>query len=198
MDLYRTLGLTPAADANAIRTAYRSLAKKYHPDVSTLPDAHERFLAIAEAYEVLSDPATRARYDRTRQRAAARQEQPRQGSAPRGTSSHGRYDRTYSKRRHEARARAEAYGRMRYEEFDANAFKAVAGYYGPKMLGCVGVGAVVLLLLFCLAFLAGDNEWVAIPVIILGLFGFMPAMAYGSTLFDAWHDQQRAARRRKR
>lgn len=67
MDLYRVLGLTHDADAVTIRTAYRRLAKQYHPDVSTLPDAQARSIAITitEAYEVLNDPAARDKYDRT-------------------------------------------------------------------------------------------------------------------------------------
>lgn len=42
-NFYRTLGLTYTANEIAVRNAYRSLAKKFHPDVSVFPDAHERF-----------------------------------------------------------------------------------------------------------------------------------------------------------
>lgn len=61
-DFYAELGLAPAASQRVIRAAYRALAQEYHPDSGTTPDA-ERMKRINAAYEVLSDPATRARYD---------------------------------------------------------------------------------------------------------------------------------------
>ncbi len=50
---YRILGLEPGADEEAIRRAYRNLAKIHHPDVNKSPDAHAGFVRIAEAYEIL-------------------------------------------------------------------------------------------------------------------------------------------------
>lgn len=63
-DYYAVLGVDRAADAAAIKRAYRQLARKYHPDVSHEPQAEERFKEVGEAYEVLSDPDKRAAYDR--------------------------------------------------------------------------------------------------------------------------------------
>lgn len=51
------------ADAKTIKGAFRRLARRFHPDTSTEPDAGQRFREIAEAYGVLSDPARRASYD---------------------------------------------------------------------------------------------------------------------------------------
>ncbi len=62
-DLYGNLGLTPRATASEIKSAYRRLARKYHPDVSASPDSATRFVSISRAYEVLSDPRRRAAYD---------------------------------------------------------------------------------------------------------------------------------------
>lgn len=62
-DYYEVLGVDRGASAEEIKKAYRSLARKYHPDVSTLPDAEERFKEASEAYEVLSDSGKRSRYD---------------------------------------------------------------------------------------------------------------------------------------
>jgi DnaJ-domain-containing protein 1 len=62
-DLYGILGLTPRATANEIKSAYRRLARKYHPDVSASSDANTRFVQINRAYQVLSDPRRRAAYD---------------------------------------------------------------------------------------------------------------------------------------
>lgn len=61
--LYGLLGVPPTADADTIRSGYRRLARSLHPDVNREPDAHERFLEVKRAYDTLSDPATRARYD---------------------------------------------------------------------------------------------------------------------------------------
>jgi curved DNA-binding protein len=63
-DFYTILGVPRDADADAIQRAYRSLARRYHPDVNSDPDAEERFKDVSEAYQVLSDPKTRKRYDR--------------------------------------------------------------------------------------------------------------------------------------
>ena len=60
-DYYKILGVGRGADEKAIKSAYRKLARKYHPDVNKGQDA--RFKEISEAYEVLSDPEKRRRYD---------------------------------------------------------------------------------------------------------------------------------------
>jgi curved DNA-binding protein CbpA len=64
---YKTLGVSSDADADAIRNAYRSLAKKYHPDAAPdNPFAAAHFAEISEAYEVLSSPRKRVQYDEER------------------------------------------------------------------------------------------------------------------------------------
>ncbi|HEY0767659.1 MAG TPA: DnaJ C-terminal domain-containing protein [Steroidobacteraceae bacterium] len=62
-DYYKILGVERAAAADQIKTAYRRLARKYHPDVSKEPNAEARFKEMQEAYEVLKDPEKRAAYD---------------------------------------------------------------------------------------------------------------------------------------
>jgi curved DNA-binding protein CbpA len=62
-DYYEVLGVPRDADAKTIKSAFRVLARRYHLDISTEPDAEQRFREIAEAYGVLSDPARRASYD---------------------------------------------------------------------------------------------------------------------------------------
>ena len=62
-DYYAILGVKRDAGADEIKTAYRRLARKYHPDVSKEKDAEEKFKEMAEAYETLKDPEKRAAYD---------------------------------------------------------------------------------------------------------------------------------------
>jgi molecular chaperone DnaJ len=63
-DYYAILGVPAEADEATIRTAFRSLARALHPDVSDVPDAEERFRDVAEAYQVLSRPGRKRLYDR--------------------------------------------------------------------------------------------------------------------------------------
>jgi len=62
-DFYRLLGVARDASQDDIQRAYRKLARQYHPDVNADPAAEERFKDVSEAYDVLSDPQTRRRYD---------------------------------------------------------------------------------------------------------------------------------------
>ncbi|MBF2089929.1 MAG: molecular chaperone DnaJ [Synechococcales cyanobacterium K44_A2020_017] len=63
-DYYDILGVSRSADKEELKRAYRRLARKYHPDVNKEDGAEERFKEINRAYEVLSEPDIRARYDR--------------------------------------------------------------------------------------------------------------------------------------
>ncbi|MGD1809266.1 molecular chaperone DnaJ [Dapis sp. BLCC M126] len=63
-DYYEILGVSRSADKEELKRAYRRLARKYHPDVNKEPGAEEHFKEINRAYEVLSEPEMKARYDR--------------------------------------------------------------------------------------------------------------------------------------
>ena len=62
-DFYDVLGVPRTATQDEIQRAYRQLARQHHPDVNKDPGAEDRFKEISEAYDVLSDPQTRRRYD---------------------------------------------------------------------------------------------------------------------------------------
>jgi len=65
-DLYSRLGIERTATSDEVKKAFRSMAMQYHPDrnLQNPEQAHKDFIAVSEAYEVLSDPTKRARYDR--------------------------------------------------------------------------------------------------------------------------------------
>ncbi|MCW2786241.1 MAG: chaperone protein DnaJ [Marmoricola sp.] len=63
LDPYATLGVDRDADADALKKAYRKLARQYHPDVNSDPGAQEKFKEVSAAYEILSDPEKRRVYD---------------------------------------------------------------------------------------------------------------------------------------
>src|SRR4029450_11319958 len=63
-DFYELLGVSRSATAEEIKRAYRRRARELHPDTNPDPAAGEQFKQVARAYEVLSDPDQRARYDR--------------------------------------------------------------------------------------------------------------------------------------
>lgn len=89
-DYYATMGVPPEATEADIKTAYRKLARKFHPDVNKEPDAQKRFTDLGEANEVLSDPEKRKAYDEVR-RGGWREGQEFTGPHRNGQGSAGSY-----------------------------------------------------------------------------------------------------------
>lgn len=107
-DYYKILGLEKDAGPDDIKKAYRQLAKKYHPDINKAPDAHDQFIKITEAYEILINRDLHEYYFH---REASRDP--------------GFMRAQYEKAREEARENARYYARMKYEKFirEQEAFK---------------------------------------------------------------------------
>jgi len=63
MDYYSDLGVSRGADQSEIKTAFRKLARQYHPDVNDAPDAAEKFQTASRAYEILGNEENRRKYD---------------------------------------------------------------------------------------------------------------------------------------
>lgn len=81
-DYYEVLGVSSGASQDDIKHAYRKLARKYHPDVSTASDAEARFKEVGEAYAVLKEPEKRAAYDEMVARGQGGQGRGEQGFQP--------------------------------------------------------------------------------------------------------------------
>lgn len=67
-DYYATLGISPDASPDLVKSAYRKKAGQYHPDKNPSPDAATRFREVQEAYDILADATKRRAYDDHRQR----------------------------------------------------------------------------------------------------------------------------------
>lgn len=91
-DYYKILGVAPETPTDEIKRAYRKLARQYHPDVSKLPDAEQRFKEINEAWEVLKDDQKRKQYDQIRTGGWQREPQFAQGDG----RSHRHYEQAFS------------------------------------------------------------------------------------------------------
>lgn len=84
LDYYRLLGIPPDADQQRIRSAYRSLAKRFHPDTNRGSEAAaELFRQVNNAYRILADPTRRARYD---EELAVRNQSRVAGSSPKAAA----------------------------------------------------------------------------------------------------------------
>lgn len=72
VDYYKVLGVSQDANEEDIKSAYRKLARVYHPDKNDSPEAQDKFMNIRDAYEVLGDPQKRREYDHRRKKGGRR------------------------------------------------------------------------------------------------------------------------------
>jgi DnaJ-class molecular chaperone len=135
---YHKLGLSPQASLNQIKSTYRTLAKKYHPDVSKIPDARTKFIEISEAYHYLTNKLTgKGTYVKQRKQEYERQKQ-------------AVYEDWLRKKQQEARERARQYADLSYEEFtNSEIFKKAVVFFSKKILGFI-ISMIVMILIILL------------------------------------------------
>lgn len=130
---YKTLGLQEGATLSQIKTAYRKLVKLYHPDISTVPNAEEKFIEVQKAYDMLTDHLT-------------------------GLKSNTNYSKKYTKSKKEdskekrSEKRAAHYAKMKYKKFESEqrVYDKMKRSLILRVFSIVFVllGVIVLLLIF--------------------------------------------------
>jgi hypothetical protein len=182
-NLYEILGLTHTATQQEIKETYRVLAKRYHPDISKMANAEEKFIVITEAYEILRDPEIRRRYDLT---AAS--------PSPKKAKGRERYEDTPY--RAAARKKAREASKKPYRKREHEYFDTYAAFLFPKMLVCFGLVLVAIVIMF-------------IAVIILHYFGLdlgfvfflwmilIPIISVNQINFNDWHNKRQTRKVRQ-
>ena len=135
VNYYDILEIQPSATEREIKSAFRKLAKKYHPDVNHSAEAPGLFKKIYMAYEVLSDPYKKRLYDELR-------EESLQEAADDSTSHSGfDYDTGFNEWERRASTKAEYYANMRYEQFRDKELKGFdfVSHQLALLLGVIGL-----------------------------------------------------------
>lgn len=107
-DYFKILELASTASADEVKKAYRRLAKRYHPDRNSSPDAQQKFIEINEAYEFLLDDRRRTFYQQRQRQRVSPEEQARREAT---------YQEWVRRQQKTARTRAEANAHASFEKF---------------------------------------------------------------------------------
>jgi curved DNA-binding protein CbpA len=110
MNYYQVLGLSPEATEKEIKSAYRTLAKVWHPDKNKAENARAQFIVITEAYQILSDENLRPIYDQKLHRSSYREQSMRQKEQE--------YRAWFERYQQQAQRNAQAYASSSYDEFE--------------------------------------------------------------------------------
>ena len=203
-DYYKILGVKPNSSKDEIKKAYRKLAKEWHPDINKSENAHERFIEITEAYEILVDDHNRAQYD-----------------AMGNDSYYSQDGNDFSRKQEEARRKGEYYSNISFDEFLAKVFEVIVEAGKDTLFGedqfnenitfkkYIGIGlkgwlSVLLLILTFTGVLApvtiaillkmnliAKGRIVGIKNIIIGMFisgGIFLGIIFGIYIFMNWED----------
>lgn len=181
---YYTLGVSESASTEEIKKAFRSLAKKYHPDLNPGEDTAEKFIAIEEAYSCLSDTKSRASYDRLIKL---------QRSGRSQTTAHQKYQRDVKRKTRKGREYGQRHARMNYNQFKRDELLLTS--FLALIIKTVFTVIVGALLLLCYYFIAlqiygpKTSEWknynsiyflaALVPASLIGLsFIYEPLVKY--------------------
>ncbi|MDR5658459.1 DnaJ domain-containing protein [Serpentinicella sp. ANB-PHB4] len=168
-DYYKILEIKQDATEADIKKAYRQLAKMWHPDVNKPPGAQGKFVEISEAYEILSNPKSRAQYDQIKRN---------------NSYEKAHHDFDFSKQQQQARERGEYYSSISLEDLFKKVFKTTievgkATLFGENaynsnitlkdllILGVKGWFGIVLLILTFTAVLAPITIPLLIKVVLI-------------------------------
>jgi hypothetical protein len=145
-DYYSILGLKSTASTDEIKKAYKKLAFKYHPDVSSFNNAHNKFIEISEAYEILSDDVKRLNYDNLNQ-------------SDFSEASYSRNYSTYQKHKKEAERTAEQYSETDFNKFKTSILDTMFKVYNTTKKGVQFGCGLYFGLTFIGASLFGIFKW---------------------------------------
>ena len=136
-DYYKILGIEKEASTFEVKRAYRDMAKKYHPDVNSTPEAKEKFILMTEAYEILAEPKKRHFYDL---------HFGAQGKMSRAYRESRTKTAAYNEWLASARKRAADRSQMAYDEFLKSPFyKRASIVTSGIFLGMLGMGVFLIL-----------------------------------------------------
>jgi curved DNA-binding protein CbpA len=162
-DYYSILKINRYATATDIKKSYRTLAMEWHPDRNNSKEAHEMFISINEAYEMLSDPYRRTEYDRMFFNSEV-------------------VTTEFSNWQNQAKEKAHQYADMDFEKFRTKILDEIilVAKHSPG-LGCLAFilfGAVLGLGFIIKYSIEGDGDMVLIGVINLIFYGLLSIWAY--------------------
>ncbi len=116
---YSIMGVSRNATSDELKRAFKDKAKKYHPDVSKAPDAHQKFIEIGEAYEVLKDPNSRREYDALLDQTSRRKQYTQTDSSSRKSYQSRDYS-DFRDTQQKAKTQAENYASMDIDDLITN------------------------------------------------------------------------------
>jgi hypothetical protein len=185
-DYYKILGIKKTASTNEVIKSFRTLAKKYHPDLNKAPDAAYKFREIYEAYEILKDTRKRSSYDKYFESSVY--STPNNTDQPYGSPQTENRGSDFSNWSRDAQTKADAYSKLKYKEFLKYVFQETSAYiiYSllPQIFGMVQLFSMFIIVVVTpLFFSIRHQEELFTPFLIISsanalIFLFLYAIYY--------------------